>query len=116
VANERRPVDDLINKAIHVVRSYLILYRSPANQLPAPFLQVIGVEEDSNASRVGIQTGDYLEIYDGKRPETIDALRNAIKAAEAVGKNRVLVVIYRGTERMEKFLGPGRMGVNLAEN
>jgi len=112
---EQRPPETLIDQASQVVRAYLILYRSPADLIPAPVLQVIGVENGSAAAKAGIQVNDYLESYDGKRPDSIDDLRAAIRAAKAAGKKRVLAVIYRGRERIEKKLVPGRMGVNLAE-
>jgi len=115
VAEEIRPTEDQVNQAIHLVRAYLILYRTPTDLMPAPPLQVLRVEEESNASKASILPGDYLESYDGKRPNSIDDLRNAIKAAEEEGRAHIKVMIYRGSERMEKEIGPGRMGVLLEE-
>ena len=34
---------------------------------------------------------------------------------DLAGRKRIVVVIYRNTERLEKELGPGRMGVLLEE-
>ena len=89
IPEEKRPSDELINQAVHIVRSYLILYRTPLELLQAPALKVLEVENESNASRAGIQAGDYLESYNSIRPDTIDALRAAIKEAETLGKRRI---------------------------
>ncbi len=112
---DQQPADDQINQATQLVRAYLILYHPPVDLIPAPTLQVLDVAEDSNASKAGIQAGDYLESYNGKQPNSIDDLRTAINDAEKAGKERIKVVIYRGTERMEVELGPGLMGVTLEE-
>ena len=112
---DKLPTEDDIKEAIQLVRAYLILYRSPAGLLPVPYLQVLNVEADSNAAKAGIQTGDYLESYDGQKPTTITELRDIIKAVEEEGRERISVVIYRGTKRLGKELGPGRMGVLLVE-
>ena len=115
IPEEKQPSDDLVNQAMHIIRSYLILYRAPTHLLQAPVLQVLDVENDSNAARADIQPGDYIESYDNIQPDTIDALRAAIKEAETLGKKRIAVVIYRDTKRMYKELDPGRMGVTLVE-
>jgi len=112
---DQRPTEEQINQAVHLVRSYLILYRTPEDLLPVPPLQVLEVVEESNAAEGGIQAGDYLESYDGRRPDSVEDLRGTIRAAEEAGKKQVKVVIFRGTERMEKELSPGRMGVLLEE-
>ena len=112
---DRRPTENQIDQALQVVRAYLVLYRSPAGLEPAPSLQIIGVEKGSNADQAGLEENDYLASYDGKRPGTIDELRAAIREAAAAGKKRITVAVYRGSERLEKTLDPGRMGVRLAE-
>jgi len=112
---DKRPTDDQVNQAVHLVRAYLILYRLPVNLMEAPPFQVLSVEEDSNALKAGILAGDYLESYDGKRPDSIEDLRTAIRVAEAAGKEHVEVIILRGREKIKKELGPGRMGVLLEE-
>jgi len=108
------PAQEEINKARHVVRAYLILYRAPADTMPAPTLQVTGVGGNSNAARAGVRKGDYLAVYDGKPLASIDDLRNAIQAAAKAGKEKIAVVVYRGPTRLELELGPGKMGVNLS--
>ena len=115
VLGDQRPTEDQINQAVHLVRAYLILYRSPVNLVEAPPLKVLSVMADSNASKAGIKTGDYLESYDGKRPDSISDLRAAIREAEKAGKKQIKVVIYRDTARVEKEIGPGLMGVLLEE-
>lgn len=112
---DRRPTDAEINQARQLVRAYLILYRSPDQLTPAPTLQVIDVVADSNAANSGILAGDYLESYDQIRPQSIDRLRAAIRDAQAAGKEQIQIVIYRDSERLEKTLEPGQMGVKLAE-
>jgi hypothetical protein len=108
------PPPQEVAKASHVVRAYLILYGEPADTMPAPSLLVTGVADGSNAARAGVEPGDYLAEYDGRRLDSIDDLRRAIEAASEAGKENVVVVVYRGPTRKELTLGPGRMGVNLA--
>ncbi|HKI51807.1 MAG TPA: peptide-N-glycosidase F-related protein, partial [Geothermobacteraceae bacterium] len=115
VPENRQPTDAEINRARQLVRAYLILYRSPKQLTPAPTLRVIGVEADSNAAKSGLLAGDYLAYYDHSRPLSIDGLRAAIQAAQAAGKEQIRLVIYRDSERLEKTLEPGRMGVKLVE-
>ena len=115
IPEEKRPPDEQINQSLHIVRSYLILYRNPPQLLPAPYLKVLDVEEESNASRAGIREGDYLQSYNNMQPDTIEALRTAIKETEISGKRRIEVVIYRGAQRTVKELAPGRLGVTLIE-
>ncbi|MBI5447054.1 MAG: hypothetical protein HY900_38285 [Deltaproteobacteria bacterium] len=112
---EKRPKDEQVNEAIHLVRAYVILYRTPSPLTPAPALQLIEVQAESNAARAGLEPGDYLESYDGKRPGSIEDLLAAIDEAAADGKESVRVVIHRGSERLEKEVGSGRMGVRVAE-
>jgi len=114
-SEEKRPTAEQISQAIQLVRSYLILYRGPDNLQLAPPLQILDVEKNSNAFRAGLQEEDYLESYDDIRPESIEGLRAAIRAAEQAGKERIPVVILRGTERLEMTVAPGRLGVNLLE-
>jgi S1-C subfamily serine protease len=97
------------------VRSYLILYRTPSELLQPPALRVLDVEEASNASRAGIQEGDYLESYNNMQPETIEALRSAIKEAEGSDRERIELVVYRGAERLVMDIAPGTLGVTLIE-
>lgn len=103
-----------INKATHVVRAYLIVYRTPTDTMPAPALRVTGVADKSNAAKAGVKAGDYLAAYDGKPVNSLADLRAALAAAAQPGREKVPVVVYRGTERRELELAPGRMGVNLA--
>ncbi len=110
IPEEKRPSDELINQSMHIVRSYLILYRTPSQLLPAPALKVLDVEEESNASRAGIQEGDYLESYNNMQPETIEALRAAIKEAENSGMRRIAIVIYRDAKRISQENRPRQDG------
>jgi hypothetical protein len=112
---EQRPTDDEINQAAQRVRAYLILYRSPEGLIPAPTIEVLAVETDSNAAQSGIKVGDYLESYDGQRLDTIAGLLEMIKIAASAGKQHIPAVVYRGSRRLELTLGPGRMGVKIAE-
>jgi len=107
--------DKQINQASHVVRAYLILYREPGDTMPAPTLQVTNVAANSNAAKAGVKAGDYLASYDGKTLGSIDDLRQAIQGAAPVGTATVKAVLYRGAERLEIEIGPGRMGVGLSE-
>ena len=86
----------------------------PGQLVPAPILLVTGVQDGSNAAKAGMKQGDWLAVYDGKRVDSIDDLRAALQAAAAGGKEKVRVIVYRGTEEIELELAPGRMGVNLA--
>lgn len=110
----RAPAEQEVNKASHVVRAYLILYRTPGQTMPAPTLQVTGVQGGSNAAKAGIKKGDYLATYDGQPVASADELRAAIQAAARAGKRKTKVVVYRGPQRLELEIGPGRMGVNLS--
>lgn len=112
---EKRPSDELVNQAKHVVRSYLILYRTPSELLQPPALRVLDVEEASNASRAELQEGDYIESYNNIQPDTIEALRAAIQQAEQSGQKRIAIIIYRDAKRIVRELDPGRMGVTLVE-
>jgi hypothetical protein len=115
VPEEQRPTDEEVNSAVQLVRTYLILYRSPAVLLSAPTIEVLEIEAGSNAERGGIEAGDYLESYDGQRPDTIDELLEMIRDAEAAGKQSIQVDVYRGANRLQLELTPGRMGVRIAE-
>ncbi|MHC4847175.1 MAG: peptide-N-glycosidase F-related protein [Planctomycetota bacterium] len=105
------PKQKQINQASHVVRSYLILYRTPTETMPAPSLQITGVE--GNAKKAGVKRGDYLASYDGKPINSLDDLRAAIGAA-AKTEGKIPIVVYRGVKRVELELDPGKMGVNLS--
>lgn len=112
---DKRPTPAAISRAVHLVRAYLVLYRTPTDLLEPPPLYVLGVVEDSNAVKAGIQTGDYLASYDGKQFKTISELRQAIQQAEDAGRESITVVVYRGREKIEKKIAPGQMGVLLEE-
>ena len=61
-----------------------------------------------------MKPGDLLLSYDGRIVDSRDDLFAAIEAAAAAKKEEVAVVVYRGAERLEVKLAPGRMGVELA--
>ena len=112
---EKAPAQKEINKASHVVRAYLIEYRDPGQRMLPPSLQVTGVADGSNAAKAGVKPGDYLATYNGKPLGSLDDLRAAIQAAaQGEAGQKVIVVLYRGAQRLEVELDPGRMGVNLA--
>jgi hypothetical protein len=111
---DRRPTDKQINAASHVVRSFLILYRAADALVPAPILRVTNVAGDSAAAKAGIKQGDYLASYDGTRIDSIDDLGAAKKVATDAGKERVPVVVYRGSERLDLEITTGQLGVNLS--
>jgi len=113
---DQRPTTEEINQAVHLVRSYLILYRPPmVNQVPAPAIEVLEVLAGENAERNGIEAGDYLLSYDGQLADTIDELQDMIRSAKSAGRQRIEVVVYRGGRRLTLDLDPGRMGVRIAE-
>ncbi|MEN8151925.1 MAG: PDZ domain-containing protein, partial [Planctomycetota bacterium] len=113
-AYPQKPTEKQVNAASHNVRSYLILYREPGELVPAPIVLVTGVGKDTPAATAGIRRGDYLVSYDGKRLDSVDDLREAIQSAVAAKKEEVVVVIRRGSERLEVEMPAGKMGVNLA--
>jgi hypothetical protein len=115
VPEDQRPTDEEVNSAVQLVRTYLILYRTPAVLLSPPTIEVLEIEAGSNAERGGIEAGDYLESYDGQRPDTIDDLLEMIRGAEAADKQSIQVDVYRGANRLQLELAPGRMGVRIAE-
>jgi len=106
------PNEKQIDKASQVVRSYLILYRTPKNTMPAPSLRITNVQ--GQAKKAGIHRGDYLASYDGKPIHTVAALRAAIGTG-AKSDRKIPVVVYRGAKRLDFELAPGKMGVNLSE-
>jgi hypothetical protein len=107
------PTEAQIREANQVVRAYLILWRDAAGLVVAPTLRVMDVVEGGNAAKAGVQAGDWLESYEGRRLESVDELRAAVKAAEDAGRKSVRAVFFRGSERIEKELPPGRLGVAL---
>ena len=107
------PQQKEVNKASHVVRSFLILYRDPGALIAAPTLLVTNVAADSNAAKAGIKKGDYLASYNGVIVDSVDALSEAKAAATESGAEKIPAVIYRGTERIEIELATGQLGVNL---
>jgi S1-C subfamily serine protease len=115
MSEEKRPPVELVNQSRHVVRSYLILYRTPSHLFQPPALKVLDVEKESNAARAEIQAGDYIVSYHGIQPDTIEALRVAIKQAKDTGQKSIATVIYREAKEIVKELEPGRMGVTLIE-
>jgi len=115
IPEDKRPAADEISRAIHLVRAYLILYRTPEDLIEAPYLQVVGVEDNSNAAEAEIEEGDYLESYDDRKPQSIEELREAIRIAKEEGRDKLEVVIHRGSKRLKKIIGAGRMGVLLEE-
>ncbi|MBW2473688.1 MAG: hypothetical protein JRE56_03740 [Deltaproteobacteria bacterium] len=115
IPEEKRPSEEMVNRAVHIIRSYLILYRTPSHLFQPPALKVLDVEEESNAARADIQAGDYIVSYNGIQPDTIEALRVAIKQAKDTGKKGIETVIYRDAKDIVKELEPGRMGVTLIE-
>lgn len=110
---ENPPTPAAVGEASHVVRSYLILYRTPDGLIAAPTLRIGSVSGESNAARAGFQVGDYLAEYGGRRIDTIDDLREAIGAGVESGAERIEAVLYRGSERVVVELEPGRMGVSF---
>jgi len=113
-AAPQQPSDKQINAASHVVRIYLILYRKAGNTVAAPTVLVTNIADGSNAAQAGMKRGDYLATYDGKQVDSVDDLRAAIQAAMAAEKDKVVVVVFRGSDRHELELLPGKMGVNLS--
>ncbi len=107
------PPPNEVNAASHNVRAYLILYREPRAPMAAPVLFVTGVANDSSAAKAGIRQGDYLASYDGKRLDSVEDLRAAIAGALDAKRARVRVVVYRGAERIEVDVDPGRLGVQF---
>ena len=51
---------------------------------------------------------------DGTPVDSVDELSAAKAAAVEAGKERVGVVVFRGTERLELEMAAGQMGVNLS--
>ena len=114
VPEDQRPSDGDCAQASHVVRSFLVLYREPSDLVPAPVLRVTNVVGGSAAAEAGFLAGDYLASYDGTPVDSVDELSAAKAAALEAGKERVGVVVFRGTERLELEMTAGQMGVNLS--
>jgi hypothetical protein len=108
-----KPTRAQIDEARQVVRAYLILYRTPKDLVPAPTLRIVGVEKAGNAAKAGLKAGDYLQAYDGTPISSLSNLRKAIQAAQAAGRKRVAVVVFRGAERIEVDLPAGHMGIQI---
>ena len=108
----REPSTKELEKANHVQRSYLVLYRDAGGLVAAPTLMITSVTKNSSADAAGIKAGDYLARYDDKPINSVDDLRAAIQGA--AGKETVPVVVFRGVERLEKEMKSGRMGISLA--
>ena len=112
---EEKPTAAQVAEASHNVRAYLILYRKPAERMPAPSLRILNVADGSNAAKAGLREGDYLTSYDGRPLAVVADLRAAIEAGAAAGKAKFAVVAYRGAERLEVEVGTGKLGVALSE-
>lgn len=112
---EGQPSDKQINEASHVVRAYLILYEASDGAIPAPILRVTNVAKGSNAAKAGMQAGDYFVTYDGKRVDSLDELRAAMRGAAEAKKKKVAVIVFRSTARVELELNVGQMGVSLGQ-
>jgi S1-C subfamily serine protease len=111
---DQRPAQQDVDQASHVLRSYLVLYRTPLDSVPAPILRVTNVNGGSAAAAAGIRQGDYLASYDGVRVDSIDELSAAKQGTTEAGKQRVAVVVFRGSQRLELEMAAGQMGVNLS--
>ncbi len=114
LAEDGRPSAGQVGEASHVVRSFLVLYRTPQDTVAAPLVRVTNVVGGSAAAEAGIQQGDYLSSYDGVPVDSVPELSAAKAAATEAGKERVPVVVFRGSERLELEMATGQMGVNLA--
>lgn len=113
-AETEKPTEAQKAEASHNVRSYLVLWRAAGSSVPAPTARIVNVAEGGNAAKLGMQVGDWLESYDGRRIESVDDLRSAIGAAQTAGKQGVPVVLWRGTEKLTITAPPGRLGVGLS--
>ena len=113
-ADEERPTPAQVAEASHVVRAYLILYRAPGAPTPAPTVRVLGVDGGSPAAAAGLQAGDWLATYDGIRLDTVEDLRQALRAALAGGRTSVAITAWRGARRLDVTVAPGRLGVQLS--
>ncbi len=108
------PEQKQINKASHVVRSYLILYRTPTTMSAAPNVRVGEIVKGGNAAKAGIKAGDFFVEYDGQAIDSLEDLRAAYNAASAAKKASVVVVVYRHGERITVQMASGRLGVQIA--
>ncbi len=61
-----------------------------------------------------MKAGDFIAQYDGTPVTTMEELRAALRGAVDAGQERVSVVVYRGSTRLELDLPTGQMGVNLS--
>ncbi len=68
-----------------------------------------------NRVKAGVREGDWLASYDGRPLGSTEDLRAAIEAAAAAGRKSSTVVLHRGAERLVLDVGPGKLGVGLAE-
>lgn len=112
---EEKPAEAQVAEASQVVRSYLVLYRKPGERSPAPALRIVNIVDGSNAAKAGLREGDYLATYDARPLASTGDLRAAIEAGAASAKTTFTVVAWRGAERLTVEVGPGKLGVNLAE-
>jgi membrane-associated protease RseP (regulator of RpoE activity) len=114
-AADQRPSDEQLAQALHIVRCYLLLYRKVDSVITPPVLMVGSVQEGGAAAKAGMRAGDYLASYDRQVVTSIEDLRAAISAAVAAGRSEILVVIYRGSERLELRLPSGPLGMALRQ-
>ena len=76
---------------------------------PATGFLVTGTLPQSQAAIAGVEAGDILVSYDGRRVENLDALRPA--AGDAKDREDVEIVVLRGDREVTLRLRPGQMGV-----
>jgi hypothetical protein len=110
-----KPSDAEVAGASQNVRAYLVIYRKAGPKTPAPTLRIVNLVADGNAAKAGLREGDYVASYDGKALETADELRAAIDAAKTAGKTKSVVVALRGAQTLTVEVGPGKLGVGLAD-
>ncbi len=110
---EKSPPQAEVNKASHVVRSFLILYGPLDEQFAAPTLRIASVQKDGNAGKAGVRRGDYLATYNGKRIDAVQDLIDAIQQVKDSGAKTVEVVVVRGIKEVTLTLDAGRMGISL---
>ncbi len=114
-AGEARPTDQELAAASHVVRSYLVLWRTPRDTHPAPTLEIVEVVKDGNAAGAGVRVGDWLVSYDGRRIDSQEELRAAMRAAQERGVERIPVVLARDGADVTVEVAPGRLGIGFSQ-
>jgi hypothetical protein len=76
------------------------------------YLEVISVQEKTEAARVGIKEGDVLLSYDGQAVASVAQL-NALK--DAAKADPVQIVVLRGDEKKTFEVSKGQIGLYLRE-